>query len=181
MRSLPLRREPSVRQIETILRRIEEELTSRGARIDRAGTTGGLRFRMPWPWQAPRLGVLLFISSGRATVSAGSGGPWKVRYELDFSVLLGVAITLSVALIAIGLSWPDRSQLLNALLVVWVVIYGIPYLFATTRFRQIIRKSTHDVIERRRVPRDAGSQSVVEGSAAPNEPPVTGADTRPTE
>jgi hypothetical protein len=181
MRSLPLRREPSVRQIETILRRIEEELASRGARIDRAGTSGGLRFRMPWPWKAPRLGVLLFISSGRAIVSAGAGGPWKVRYALDFSVLLGFAITLSLALIAVGLSWPDRTQLLNALLIVWVIIYGIPYVLATVRFRRIIQKSTQDVIERRRVPRDSGSQPTVAETPQSRQPPVTGADTRPAE
>ena len=181
MRSLALRREPSVRQIETILRRIEEELLSRGAKVDRVGTTGGLRFRMPWPWKAPRLGVLLFISSGRAVVSAGSGGPWKVRYSLDFSVLVGFAITLSLALIAVGLSWPDRTQLLNALLIIWVIIYGIPYVVATIRFRRIIQKSTHDVIERRRVPRDSGSQPAVVEQPSSSEPPVTGADTRPVE
>ena len=170
-----------MRQIETILRRLQEELTSRGAKVDRVGATGGLRFRMPWPWRAPRLGVLLFISSGRATVSAGSGGPWKVRYGLDFSVLLGFAITLSVALIAVGLSWPDRAQLLNALLIVWVVIYGVPYILATTRFRRIIQQSTHDVIERRRAPRDPGGQPAVAPPPSSGEPPVTGAETRPTE
>ena len=181
MRSLTLRREPSVRQVETILRRIEDELRSLGAKVDRKGIMGGLRFRMPWPWTAPRLGVLLFISSGRAIVSAGSGGPWKVRYALDFSVLLGVAITLSVALIAVGLSWPDRAQLVNALLVVWIVFYGIPYVLATTRFRRIIQKSTHDVIERRRAPRESGSQSAVTQPTPTSQPPVTGADTEPTE
>ena len=181
MRSLPLRREPSVRQIETILRRIEDELVVRGAKVDRVGTTGGLRFRMPWPWKAPRLGVLLFISSGRATVSAGAGGPWKVRYGLDFSVLLGVAITLSVALIAVGISWPDRTQLLNALLVIWVFIYGVPYVLATLRFRKVIQKSTQDVIERRRTPRDSGAQPAIAQRKSDSEPPVTGADARPAE
>ena len=181
MRSVPLRREPSVRQIETILRRIDDELSSRGATVTRVGTTGGLRFRMPWPWRAPRLGVLLFISSGRATVSAGSGGPWKVRYGLDFSVLLGFSITLSVVLIAVGLSWPDRTQLLNALLIVWVFIYGVPYVLATTRFRRVIQTSTHDVIERRRAPRDSGSRPAVVDPGPSGEPPVSGADTRSTE
>ena len=180
MRSLALRREPSVRQIETILRRIEEELTTRGATVERTGATGGLRFRMPKPWKTPRLGVLLFITSGRAIVSAGSGGPWKVRYHLDFSVLLGLAIVLSLGLVAIGLSWPDRMALVNALLIVWVVVYGIPYAIATARFRQIIQKSTHDVIERRRAPRDSGSQPAVE-PAAGTDPPASGVDIRPAE
>jgi hypothetical protein len=180
MRSLALRREPSVRQIETILRRIEEELVTRGAKTERLGTTGGLRFRMPRPWKAPRLGLLLFINSGRAVVSAGSGGPWKVRYHLDFSVLLGLASVLSVGLIAIGLSWPDRTSLLNGLLIVWLIVYGIPYVVATVRFRQIIQKSTHDVIERRRAPRDSGSHPAVK---PPNdaEPPASGVDIRPVE
>ena len=187
MRSLPLRREPSVRQIETILRRIEEELQTRGATIERAGPTGGLGFRMPRPWKAPHLGALLFITSGRAMVSAGSGGPWKVRYRLDFSVLLGITIVMSLGLIAVGLSWPDRTRLLNALLVLWTVIYGIPYVIATMQFRRIILKSTHDVIERRRGPRGPGSQGS-QGSQAPvAEPPSatesreSGVDIRPAE
>jgi hypothetical protein len=113
-------------------------------------------------------------------VSAGSGGPWKVRYHLDFSVLLGLAIALSLGLVAIGLSWPDRMTLVNSLLIVWVVVYGVPYAIATVRFRQIIQKSTHDVIERRRAPRDSGSQPVVE-PAAGTDPPANGVDIRPAE
>ena len=181
MRSLALRREPSVRQIETILGRIGEELTARGATIEQTGAKGGLKFRMPKPWKAPRLGILLFITSGRAVVSAGAGGPWKVRYHLDFSVLFGLAIVLSLGLVAIGLSWPDRTSLLNALLIVWLIVYGLPYVLATTRFRRIIQKSTHDVIERRRAPRDAGSQPVVAEPASGTEPPSSGVDTRPAE
>ena len=181
MRSLPLRREPSVRQIDTILRRIEQELTTRGAIVERKGTTGGLRFRMPKPWKAPHLGVLLFITSGLALVSAGSGGPWKVRYRLDFSVLLGVAIVISVGLIAIGLSWPDRTRLLNALLGVWLIIYGVPYVAATMHFRRIIQKSAHDVIERRRTARDSGSQPAVAEPPTGTEPPASGVDIRPAE
>ena len=181
MRSLPLRREPSVRQIQTILRRIEEELAARGATIQQAGPKGGLSFRMPMPWKAPRLGALLFITSGRALVSAGAGGPWKVRYHLDFSVLLGLAIVLSLGLVAVGLSWPDRSRLLNALLILWLIVYGVPYLVATIRFRRIIEKSTHDVIERRRAPRDSGSQPAMTDPVSRTEPPSTGVDIRPAE
>ncbi len=181
MRSLALRREPSVRQVETILRRIEEELTARGATIERPAATSGLHFRMPRPWKAPRLGVLLFITSGRAVVSAGSGGPWKVRYHLDFSVLLGLVIVLSLGLVAIGLSWPDRTSLLIALLILWLIVYGIPYVIATTRFRRIIQKSTHDVIERRRTPRVPGSQPAVGEPPSATEPPASGVDIRPAE
>lgn len=181
MRSLPLRREPSVRQIETILRRIEEELTVRGAVIDRTAPMGGLRFRMPRPWKAPRLGLLLFITSGRAVVSAGSGGPWKVRYKLDFSVLLGLVLVLSVGLIVVGLSWPDRTSLLIALLILWFIVYGVPYSLATTRFRQIIQKSTQDVIERRRAPRPPSDQPAGTEPPPDVKPPTTGVDLGPGE
>ena len=163
MRSLDLRTEPSVRQTETILRRIDQELTARGARVERGGAVGGLRFRMPWPWNAPRLGILLAITSGRAVVSAGSGGPWRVRYSLDFSVLRGVVIALSLTLIAIGLVWPDRVgltnrlALLNTLALLWLLLYGIPYVAASARFRRIIQASTADIVERRHVPRPESS------------------------
>lgn len=152
LRSLDLRKEPSVRQSETILRRIDEELTARGARVHRAGPIGGLRFRMPQPWDAPRLGILLAITSGRAVVSAGSGGPWRVRYELNFSVLRWTTIGLTAILVILVLSgylpW-DRLTLLNAILVLWVVVYGIPYLAASIRFERIIRRSAAEILERR--------------------------------
>src|SRR5688572_33126757 len=118
MRSLDLRKESSIRQTETILRRIDEELTARGARVERAGAVGGLRFRMPRPWHAPRLGVLLAITSGRAVVSAGSGGPWRVRYELSFSALRWTTLALTAILAALGMAtWPR-------LILLWVVVYG---------------------------------------------------------
>jgi hypothetical protein len=179
MRSISLRREPSVRQIDAILRHLEGELTKRGATVTRAGIAGALRFQMPKPWKAPRLGVLLAVTAGKVEVSAGSGGPWRVRYALSFSVLRGIVILLSLALIAFGLSWPDRTNLINALLVLWVVAYGIPYAAATTRFRRIVQACAIDIVERRRAPRDSGSHSI-SGShpvASAQEPASPGAAT----
>jgi hypothetical protein len=162
MRSLDLRKEPSVRQSETIMRRIEAELTARGARVERAGAVGGLRFRMPRPWDAPRLGILLAITSGRAVVSAGSGGPWRVRYELDFSALRWLTIGLTVMLVFAGATW-NRIALLNAIVALWVVAYGIPYVAASLRFAAIIRRSAAEILERRRHTRDATSGDIPGG------------------
>ncbi len=190
MRSLDLRTEPSIRQTETILRRIDEELTARGARVERAGSVGGLRFRMPWPWNAPRLGILLAISSGRAVVSAGSGGPWRVRYSLDFSILRGLVGLLSVALVVFGLAWPgqlgltNRLDLLNALALLWLVLYGIPYAAASARFRRIIQASAADVVERRhgRRPETLPASNPADSNPDPDsDPPVDDIGVRPIE
>ncbi len=180
MRSLDLRREPSVRQVEAILRNLDQQLTTRGATVDRAGAVGGLRFRMPRPWKAPRLGILLFITSGRVVVTAGSGGPWRVRYGLDFSMLRAVVIALSVGLIAIGLAWP-RANLINALLMLWLVVYGVPHLVASARFRRVIRTSASDIVERRKVPRNSGSQPEVTDPPSEAGPPSDGMEIRPIE
>ena len=181
MRSISLRKEPTVRQIDAILRHLDEELTKRGASVTRAGIAGALRFRMPRPWKAPRLGVLLAVTSGLAEVSAGSGGPWRVRYRLSFAALRGIVIVLSLGLIAYGLSWPDRTNLINALLVLWVVAYGVPYVVATVRFRRIIESCALDVVERRRGPRVSGSQPVVTEPPAGPEPPAGGVEVQPSE
>lgn len=181
MRSISLRKEPSVRQIDAILRHLEDELAKRGATVNRSGATGALRFRMPRPWKAPRLGVLLAVTSGLAEVSAGSGGPWRVRYGLSFSVLRGIVIALSVGLIAIGLSWPDRTNLINALLVLWVVAYGIPYAAATTRFRRIVQSCAIDVVERRRSPRTSGSQPIAGAQGSDPGTSPGGIEVRPSE
>ncbi len=181
MRSISLRKEPTVRQIDAILRHLEEELTKRGATVTRAGIAGALKFRMPRPWKAPRLGVLLAVTNGQAEVSAGSGGPWRVRYRLSFAVLRGIVIVLSLGLIAYGLSWPNRTNLINALLVLWVVAYGLPYVVATIRFRRIIQSCALDIVERRRGPRTSGSHPVATGVPPSPEPPASEIEIRPTE
>jgi len=179
MRSISLRKEPSVRQIDAILRHLEEELAKRGATVTRSGIAGALRFRMPKPWKAPRLGILLAVTSGQVEVSAGSGGPWRVRYGLSFSVLRGIVILLSLGLVAYGLSWPDRSNLINALLILWIVAYGVPYFAANGRFRRIIHGCAIEVVERRRAARSGGHPAV--GDPSGGEPPASGVEIRPSE
>ena len=181
MRSISLRKEPSVRQIDAILRHLEEELTKRGATVSRTGIAGALRFRMPRPWKAPRLGILLAVTSGKAEVSAGSGGPWRVRYGLSFLVLRGIVILLSLALIAFGLSWPDRTNLINALVILWIVAYGVPYVAATLRFRRIVQSCAIDIVERRRAARTSGSQPIVPDPPAGGGPTASGMEIRRSE
>ena len=155
MKAITLRIEPSVRQTEAILARIEQELVKHGARVTRQGV-GGLRFRMPvpWPpWRALRLGRLWMISAGRVKIAAGSGGPWQVLYELDFSVLSGVLIAISLVLVIVGWSWPSRTLLYATLLGIWLLLYLIPHYFASRRFQRVISESTREVVERRRTPR----------------------------
>lgn len=181
MRSISLRKEPTVRQIDAILRHLDAELTKRGATVTRVGATGALRFRMPRPWKAPRLGVLLAVTGGQAEVSAGSGGPWRVRYRLSFAALRGIVLLLSLGLVAYGLSWPDRTNLINALLALWLIAYGVPYVVATIRFGRIIQSCALDIVERRRAARPPGSQPVSSDAPTGTEPPAGEIEIRPTE
>jgi hypothetical protein len=164
VRALTLRTEPSVRQTNAILTRIERELSERGAVVARAGAAG-LRFTMPPPWTAPRLA----ITSGRTTMSAGAGERWKVRYELSFAVLRGIVVVLSLVVVALGWTWP-RTTLVNALVGLWAGVYGIPYLLAGRQFRRIIEAAAREVVERRRTPRGeaaTGPISLPDDAATP--------------
>jgi hypothetical protein len=142
-----MRTEPTVRQTQAILTRIERELVARGARVERAGASA-LRFAMAHPWRARKLDALTTISAGRVLVSAGSGEPRRVRYVLGFRLLRAVAAAASIILLVWGWEWP-RPTLLNALLALWVVIFGAPYAVAERRFRRLLETAAHDVIERR--------------------------------
>lgn len=172
-RSLNLRIEPTLRQTEAILARIEHELAERGATVERAGF-GGLRFRMPPPWRAPRLGILLAISAGRVMVSAGAGGPWRVRYELSFIALRTATLLLSLA-VAIARFGGHRLTLLMWIAAIWVVVYTVPYWLATRRFHRLVTQAARDVVERRRTarpPEDGGSGASEPSSAPPPTPPA---------
>jgi hypothetical protein len=94
------------------------------------------------------LGILLAITSGRAVVSAGSGGPWRVRYQLEFSALRWTTIGLTAVLVAIGSGW-DRGTLINTIIALWIIVYGVPYIAASIRFARIIRASAAEIVERR--------------------------------
>ena len=102
MKSIPLRTEPTVRQADAILSRLEGVLAARGVTPKRRGLE--LRFKVPAPWRALRLGTLMVATSGVVKVSAGAGEPWKVRYSLDYTMLRALAVVLTIAAVVVGLS-----------------------------------------------------------------------------
>lgn len=147
MRSIRLREEPSVRQTRVILARLQRELSERGARVSRS-EAGALHFTMPRPWEARSLGILSAVTSGTTLVSAGAGGPRRVRYALRFTGLRALAALASVVLLAAGWGWP-RTELILALLALWLLLYGVPTVAATLRFRHILGEAAREVVERR--------------------------------
>lgn len=155
--SVTLRTEPTVRQTDAILSRIERDLTARGATVTRDGF-GALSFRIRPPWRAPRAGLLLPITSGWAKVSAGAGERWRVRYELSFVTLRAIALLLSAALVAVGWTWP-RLTLFSRLLGLWAVVYGAPWAAAAVGFRRLVEAGAREVVERRKTPRAGPTSS----------------------
>lgn len=141
-RTLVLRYEPTVHQIGKIISRIQAKLVAHGAIVEPEGR-GELRFRMPAPWRAWKSGLLLAITKGDVRVSAGAGGPWRVRYELRYTRLTALAIGLTVILVALGIGW-RRIDLLNAMLLLWGVGYGALYLASGWGFHRILRAALSD-------------------------------------
>ena len=165
-RTVGLRSEPSVRQTEAILSRVERSLTARGVPPVRHGP-GRLRFRMPPVWRAPRAGILHAITSGTVLVTAGAGERRQVHFDLGFAGLRISVLLLTGLLAVFGWELP-RLTLLNALLVLWLVSYGVPWFLATRRFRGIVEDAARDVIERRATPRDTAAQRPVATDTSPD-------------
>lgn len=156
MKTVELRTEPSVRQADAILSELERTLAARGITPQRRGLE--LRFRVPVPpWRAARIGTLAAVTTGVVKVSAGSGGPWRVRYSLDYTVLRGLAVLLSIVAIVMGLGWP-RLTLVNVVAAVWLLVYLAPRWMAARRFDELVRRSATEVLERRRTPRELPAQ-----------------------
>ena len=152
MKSIPLRTEPTVRQADAILARIEGVLAARGVAPKRRGLE--LRFRVPLPPRAFALGMLMVVTSGVVKVSAGAGEPWKVRYSLDYTMLRAFAVLLTIVAVIVGLSsWP-RLTLLNVVIGIWALCYLGPRWVASRRFDGLVRESAIEVLERRGAPRD---------------------------
>ena len=144
MGSWPLTPQPTARETREIIFRLGHELTVRGARV-RHNVIGGFRFSMPLFRRAHGMGALRAMTSGRVTIGADSGEPWRVRYDLRFSLLTMVAIVLSAGLVAVGLSWP-RGRLFNVLVVVWIASYGIPCARAMRTFRNLVRTASRPTV-----------------------------------
>lgn len=157
-RSLVLRANPTVRQTQAILTRLESALRDRRATTDRA-PGGELTFRMPPPWHFARVGWLALITRGTATLSAWGGGPWRVSYRLYFGALQALTGLITLALVVLGWGWP-RLTLLSAVLALWIAGYASLHLLAAHHFRSMLSDLMIDVLERR-------AQRRTESAAAP--------------
>lgn len=140
IRSLPLEPQPTARQTREILFHVGHELAALGARVDHS-LIGGFRFWMPPIWglakNSPRF--FLPIASGRVTIGANAGDPWRVRYELKFTGLLLAVTSVSIALILIGIPGWRRGELLNSQIALWTFAYAVPYVVADLNFRRWLR------------------------------------------
>lgn len=154
---------------------LQRLLSERGATVELVGNDA-LRFRMPYPWQTHKLGWLIPVTSGRAEVSAGGGGPWRVRYQLDFSTLRYICIALSVGLVIIGRDW-TRLTLLNGLIILWLACYALVTSVAGSRFSKLLRTAASDIVERRQKPRSESDAASDTESAAETETPKAETDT----
>jgi uncharacterized membrane protein YbhN (UPF0104 family) len=102
---------------------------------------GAVYFRLPAPWRARHLGALHIASSGRATIGAAVGSPWRLRYQLNFRglQLFATALSLIVVLTALNIG---QTVAFWALVGVWVVFYALPYAAATAAFRRLVLRRT---------------------------------------
>jgi hypothetical protein len=137
IRSVELGVTPTAREAQAILARIEEELRAQGAAVQRS-PYGAVYFRLPAPWRARHLGALHIASSGRATIGAAVGSPWRVRYQLNFRGLSLFAVALSLIMLAFALRTGGFVAFWG-LVAVWVGAYAIPSLAATVAFRRLVK------------------------------------------
>jgi hypothetical protein len=156
-RSLVLRTNPSVRQTQALLARLERALAERGASVYRE-IPGELSFRMPHPWKLAPIGWLALITRGAVALSAWGGGPWRLSYRLHFGWLQALTALTTVVLVVLGWGWP-RLALLGAVLALWVVGYGLLHLIAAHHFRMVLRDLMSDIAERRARPRREANTS----------------------
>lgn len=162
MRAIRLVHEPSVRQINAILARLERDLGELGMDVSRHGV-GGIRFRVPPPWRARRAGLLAAATSGLVRVTAGRGERRQVRYELKFTTLQALLMLTSFVLVIVG--WQRaRVSLVATVALIWLLGYLPAYVVATAQLRRIVARGARDVTDRRRELRtppgsDAGPRS----------------------
>ena len=157
VRSVRLRAVPTHREARQILGRLGADLEARGAELEpRGGDT--LRFRLPAPWRAPRASWLHVATGGEAHVTAGGGGPWRVKYDLRFARIRVVCLVLTALVLAVGLGWP-RLELIYAIAAVWMFGYLGLGAAATATLARLVRAASSEIAERRRTPRSSGAQT----------------------
>lgn len=137
IRSISLDVTPTAREAQAILMHLAEELRALGAEVQRT-PYGAVHFRLPSLWRARHLGILHVITSGRATIGAAAGAPWRMRYELKFTGLQWSAVALSALTVLVGLQ-VGRFVIFYAVLAVWLLFYVLPYVAATIAFRRLMK------------------------------------------
>jgi hypothetical protein len=143
LRSLPLVPQPTARHTREILVHIGHELAAHDARIEYT-VVGGLKFRMPPIWRRRRSDVFWPISWGRVTIGADSGEPWRVRYDVRFTLVSWIAVVLMGGVLVAGLhQWP-ASRLFNMLVLVWGATYLVPTIAADHAFRRWLTATCRD-------------------------------------
>ena len=158
-RSLVLRSNPTVRQTQAILGRLERALTERSA-VTHREASGEVAFRMPPPWRLAR-GWLALISRGTATLSAWGGGPWRVSYRLHFGALRALTALVTLIIVFVGWRW-SRLALLAVVLVLWGAGYGMLHLLGAHAFRDLLRSVMGDFVENRARPRPQPTDGAAE-------------------
>ena len=144
IRSIPLDVTPTAREAQLILSHVEDELRSLGGSVERS-QYGAIHFKLPPLWRARHLGVLHVVSAGRATIGAAGGAPWRVRYELKFTALQWAATALTAVVAVVG--WQSgRFNTFYGIAAVWLLIYVLPYVAATVRFRNLVRARVQEVV-----------------------------------
>ena len=98
---------------------------------------------MPPAWELAKASPKFFmaVSSGRVTIGANAGDPWRVRYELKFTGLLLLVTSLSLMLLLLGVPGWARGRLLDSQIALWSIAYALPYLFADAYFRRWLKNT----------------------------------------
>lgn len=137
--SIRLSREPTLAQAAAILRAVESALQEMGAEIDHPSPSV-LKFHMPSPLRTGRLNPLLAVTGGHVAVSAGGGSRRRIRYTLSFLRLHIFALVALLLAVALGLHLA-RVTLVATLVLVWVLVFFVPWQVAARRFRRVISRA----------------------------------------
>jgi hypothetical protein len=88
-------------------------------------------------------------------------------------VLRAIVIGLSLVVMGARYAWPDGFPMVQSLAILWLVVYGVPFFFASLRFRRIIQASAAEVVERRHGRRVVGTDPQGPPAAKPDiDPPI---------
>ena len=135
-RSVELDWEPTLAESAAIRDALAEALGGLGAEVTRLTGTG-LEFYMPAPWRTGKANPLFAVTGGEVQVSAGAGARRRVRYSLSF-LRLRVYAAAAIAAIAVPSFQWARPTVVVALALAWAIVFALPWIIASRRFRRIV-------------------------------------------